>query len=488
MRSGAEGQILGGKYRLVHRLGRGGMGTVWRAEHLTLNSPVALKLIEPSSTVQDSQALQRFMREARTAAALRSPHVVQILDYGVEDDVPFIVMELLEGESLAERLARVGQLGMPDTARIIQQVARALARAHDAGIVHRDLKPANIFMVKNDDEEVAKVLDFGIVKTRPGALGATSDGATSTQTGTLLGTPYFMSPEQLEASKAVNFKADIWALGVIAYRSVLGRLPFTGDSVGRLVLEICTRPLPVPSEIGSVPNGFDAWFARVCNRDPEKRFASAKLAAAEFTRLAQLEPLPIAKSLTVEANHHEVVLDTTQAAAISEVNAPAPKSSRRRRLQLAALAALAVFSATSVVLVGLRTTAQRAQEVPAQVQPAPPALLPAAVVETKSLAPSAGSAPAPSTVPPGPAPSAPATVPPPPAPAEPSLDAPSVASGAASGVPAATNARRARAAEVPARKSERVRKAARPVASKPAVTEPPAEPAEPAKPAVDLGI
>jgi serine/threonine-protein kinase len=196
MRDGAEGLVLGGKYRLVHRLGRGGMGAVWRAEHLTLNSPVAIKLIEPS-TAQDAQALARFMREARTAAALRSPHVVQILDYGVEEEeLPYIVMELLEGESLAERLARRGPLGLRETGRIIQHVARALARAHESGIVHRDLKPENVFIVKNDDEEVAKVLDFGIVKASPGALGP-PDGASSTQTGTLLGTPYFMGPEQV---------------------------------------------------------------------------------------------------------------------------------------------------------------------------------------------------------------------------------------------------------------------------------------------------
>ena len=144
------GRILGGKYRLVRQLGQGGMGSVWHAEHLTLSSPVALKLIEPG-TAEDPAALQRFLREARTAAALRSPHVVQILDYGVDDDTPYIAMELLEGESLSERLRRLGQLSLAETARVIQHMARAIGRAHEAGIVHRDLKPENVFIVKNDD-------------------------------------------------------------------------------------------------------------------------------------------------------------------------------------------------------------------------------------------------------------------------------------------------------------------------------------------------
>jgi eukaryotic-like serine/threonine-protein kinase len=271
-----SGQILGGKYRLTRPLDDGGMGSVWVAHHLTLNSPVALKLINPV-VAADPLTIERFLREARTAALLRSPHVVQILDYGVDGDTPYIAMEMLEGESLAARLDRTGRASVRETARVIRHVARAIGRAHDAGIIHRDLKPENIFIVRNDDDELIKVLDFGIVKTNLSDL-----NLSRTRTGVLVGTPYYMSPEQAEGTKSVNFQTDIWALGVIAFQCLLGELPFRGDSIGRLILEICSHPMPVPSDVGPVPPGFDAWFARACARVVSQRFESAKRAADEF--------------------------------------------------------------------------------------------------------------------------------------------------------------------------------------------------------------
>src|SRR4051794_4658600 len=161
------GAVLAGKYTLERKLGQGGMGAVWRAEHVHLRSPVAIKLID-AQIAQHPEALARFMREAQAAAALRSPHVVQILDYGADRGVPYIAMELLEGESLADRLSRVERLPPAEVARIITEVARAIGRAHELSIVHRDLKPDNIFLVRNDDVEVTKVLDFGIAKAAQG--------------------------------------------------------------------------------------------------------------------------------------------------------------------------------------------------------------------------------------------------------------------------------------------------------------------------------
>jgi len=362
-----EGEVLGGKYRLVNRLGTGGMGSVWRAEHLTLSSPVALKLIEPT-TARESDALHRFLREARTAAALRSPHVVQILDYGVDGDSPYIVMELLDGESLAERLARQTRLSPAETARIIQHISRALVRAHEAGIVHRDLKPENVFIVKNDDEEVAKVLDFGIVKADPNTFGTANSGA-ATRTGTLLGTPYFMSPEQAEGVKSVDFRADIWALGVIAYRCLIGQLPFCGDSVGRLILEICSRPLPVPSHRGPVPDGFDAWFARACARDASDRFESAKRAASELSRLTDdtAASSPVETPRPPETN--SLALATTTLKSSSTEVLPLPRRGPRPlALALAAVAAVSLASAISVRL--LRSADDRSADSDATSPPA----------------------------------------------------------------------------------------------------------------------
>ncbi|HEX2731438.1 MAG TPA: serine/threonine-protein kinase, partial [Polyangiaceae bacterium] len=272
-----EQTLLAEKYRLLEELGRGGMGSVWRAEHLALSAPIAVKLMAPA-IAEAPEALARFHREAQAAAALRSPHVVQILDHGVDakTGTPFIVMELLEGESLASRLARLGQLEPAATSRIITQVARALTKAHAAGIVHRDLKPDNIFLVNNDDEEIAKVLDFGIAKSETHALAAV------TVTGALMGTAYYMSPEQISGSKELDFRTDLWALGVIAHECLLGRRPFEAETIGAMVLRICTQPIERPSSFGSVPEGFDQWFEQAVAREPERRFQSARELADTF--------------------------------------------------------------------------------------------------------------------------------------------------------------------------------------------------------------
>ncbi len=321
------------------------MGTVWRAHHLSLQCPVALKLINPAIAI-DPHAVERFLREARTAAALRSLHVVQILDYGVDGDTPYIAMEMLDGESLAERLKRDGISSLAETARVIRHVSRALTRAHEAGIVHRDLKPENIFIVKNDDDAVIKVLDFGIAKTMTTRFD-TSKASMRTRTGSVMGTPHFMSPEQADGVVAVDYRADLWALGVIAFECLLGKLPFTGDSLTRITLAICSDPLPVPSEIGPVPSGFDDWFARACARDPAARFNSAKEAADAFNQLergaggapaSQRTPQPSPSveaaepALDIEAN--ELGLQVTLRAA------------RRRRL--VKTASIALFGATLV--------------------------------------------------------------------------------------------------------------------------------------------
>jgi serine/threonine protein kinase len=288
MEEASGAQVLAGKYRLVHQLGKGGMGSVWLAHHLTLQSPVAIKLIDPQ-IASNPEALGRFMREARAAAALRSPHVVQILDHGIDGTTPYIAMELLEGESLAARLRKVGRLSPEHTARVLTHTGRAISRAHEVGVVHRDLKPDNIFLIENEEEELAKVLDFGIAKSTIVGFGVSA--VAETRTGALMGTLHYMSPEQTEGVKTVDYPTDIWAMGVIAFECLLGRRPFEGETVGTLVLEICSRPLPVPSQVGTVPSGFDGWFARACARDPGARFASARDAAAELRRVCQARAL-----------------------------------------------------------------------------------------------------------------------------------------------------------------------------------------------------
>ena len=259
------------------------MGSVWRAEHVELGTPAAIKLVD-EEIVRSPEALARFKREAQAAASLRSVNVVQILDYGLDGDTPFIAMELLDGESLADRLGRVGRLDPATTAGILGQVAKAVGRAHDAGIVHRDLKPDNIYLVRDGDDEVAKVLDFGIAK-RSGALAQSTTGL-QTRTGSLLGTPYYMSPEQATGRKLVDARTDIWALSVIAFECITGSRPFDDENLGSLLLQICSEAAPVPSSRAVVPEGFDQWFARGTSKNPEERFASAREAAAELSRIA----------------------------------------------------------------------------------------------------------------------------------------------------------------------------------------------------------
>jgi eukaryotic-like serine/threonine-protein kinase len=297
----SAGHVLRGRYRLEVQLGAGGMGTIWRAQDLVLNAPVAVKVVD-RTVVPDEETLLRFMREAQSAANLRSPHVVQILDHGIDGKVPYMAMELLEGENLAQRIKRRKRLSPQETARVLSHIGRAIARAHEAGIVHRDLKPENVFLVKNEDEEIAKVLDFGVAKVEQHAL---SEG-TRTRTGSILGTPFYMSPEQAQGNRMVDSRSDLWSMGVIAFECLTGKRPFYSDGLGDLVLAICVRDIPLPSSIASVPIGFDAWWNRAVARDPEKRFQTAKELTDSLREALGLEPRELSRESLRDAPEIEV--------------------------------------------------------------------------------------------------------------------------------------------------------------------------------------
>ena len=262
--------------RLVRQLGSGGMGSVWLADHLALQTQVVVKFMRGDLT-SDETSLRRFREEAAAAANVKSPHVVQVLDHGVAaSGEPYIVMELLEGVDLADYLAQRGRIPLETVAEIVSQVCKALARAHERGIVHRDIKPQNIFLCRGDANEIfVKVLDFGIAKRS--VLGSAAGG---TLTGSLLGTPYYMSPEQMMDAKHVDARADLWALGVVAYECLTGQRPFESETVGALALAVCKGPIPLPSQVDrTVPPEIDAWFARACTRDLDARFSSARAMA-----------------------------------------------------------------------------------------------------------------------------------------------------------------------------------------------------------------
>ena len=261
------GLVVGQRWRLERFVDGGGMGAVWRATDLRLEQPAAVKLLN-AHLAEGAEARVRFFDEARAAARLRGPNVVHVLDFDIDPELgaPYMAMELLEGEDLAARLRR-GPLDPASTRTVLGEVARAVRRAHRAGIVHRDLKPANIHLAVSDDGVETKVLDFGIAK-----LAEPRPGTPLTQPNRALGTPHYMSPEQIDDARSVDHRADLWALAVIVYECLTGRRAFPGTAPMQVIHRICfERPAPA-SSVAPVPDGFDAWFERATRRDPAERF------------------------------------------------------------------------------------------------------------------------------------------------------------------------------------------------------------------------
>ena len=265
------GAVIAAKYRLEALIGMGGMGSVWRATHLGLNQLVAIKIVAPDFA-RSAEARRRFDVEAKASAQLKSRHVVQVTDNGeLADGTPFMAMELLQGEPLGKRIHKHGPLPVLDALRVALHVGRALSRAHALGIVHRDIKPENIFLATSDEEPgfTAKVLDFGIAKVR-----ATNAGEQSaTRTGSLLGTPLYMSPEQARALKTVDHRTDVYSLGLVVYTMLTGNLAFSGESYADVIVQICTMPLPtIRGSAPWVPEHVDTWLTHACAKEPQVRY------------------------------------------------------------------------------------------------------------------------------------------------------------------------------------------------------------------------
>jgi serine/threonine-protein kinase len=279
------GVVIGARYRLVRQLGVGGMGTVWLAHDLLLDSSCALKLIDDDKA-QSEEVRLRFAREAKVAAQLRGSHVVDVFEHSEWEGIPFIVMEFLDGEDLGTRLDRLGKVDLETTYRVVAHVARALSRAHALGIVHRDLKPDNIFLVPGDDGEFAKVLDFGIAKHDAYSL---RDKAT--KTGSFLGTPFYVSPEQARG-KDTDHRSDLWSLGVIAFQCLTGAPPFESEALGELMGLILYEDLPMMTQRNpDLPPEIDVWWKRAAAREREERFQSARDLADSLGHALGISPL-----------------------------------------------------------------------------------------------------------------------------------------------------------------------------------------------------
>ncbi|MEQ9324003.1 MAG: serine/threonine-protein kinase [Polyangiaceae bacterium] len=312
MSSPEVGALIAGSYRLTAEIASGGMGSVWRATNINLDAPVAVKFMHVDM-VEDQQLRARFEREAKASARIRSPHVVRVHDHGVDEltGMPFIVMEALEGEDLGRRLKRVGKLEPAEVIRVAEQICRGLRRAHDLGVVHRDLKPANVFLCERDDDMV-KLLDFGIAKlagsgseTTPAARGLGAEPESLTNTGQILGSPHYMSPEQIRATD-VDARSDLWSLAVILYRALTGRRPFEARDISAVFVAICADPLDPPSRIApSLPTSIDRFFAKALNRDPDGRYGNAtyfaRAFAEAFATTAHAQPTAAAARMSTTA-------------------------------------------------------------------------------------------------------------------------------------------------------------------------------------------
>jgi len=309
-----RGTVVAGRYRVHDPVGEGGMGSVYRVEHVHTGQELALKVLN-SKMVEDQVALERFRRESRAPARIQSDHVVQVTDADVApelDGLPFLVMELLRGESFDQLLADGRIMPPADAVLYLQQVARALDKAHGLGIVHRDIKPENLFLTQREDgTPCVKLLDFGIAKLTEGA-----DIHSKTATGAVFGTPLYMSPEQiLGQPDKICGQTDVWALGILAHKMLVGAEPWTALSLPQLVAQIAYEPLPVPSTRGSnLGAAFDHWFSRCCAREPKDRYPTASEAISALAQAAGVDAVSSAQnpSLTGSAPRHSVPRTSTK--------------------------------------------------------------------------------------------------------------------------------------------------------------------------------
>ncbi len=327
------GTLLAGKYQVTGTLGRGGMGVVVSATHTVLKRPVALKFLLPGAS---QTTVERFLREAQSAASLQSEHVARVSDTGtLENGSPYIVMEFLQGKDLAQLLEERGVIRLPDAVDYILQTLEAIAEAHSRGIVHRDLKPSNLFIaMRSDGSSVVKVLDFGLAKADM------TEGRKLTQKDTILGTPYYISPEQFRSSSTVDSRSDLWSLGVILYEMLSGKRPFTGRSPGEVLTAIFEGiPRSVRERRPDVPAEVEAIVRKLLTRDVNERFQSAgELAQAlapfgsgawntAVSRAVALQTKPVVTTLMVTPRDNEAIrVAAPSQPQIAERFGPAPTS------------------------------------------------------------------------------------------------------------------------------------------------------------------
>ncbi|MDI1446954.1 serine/threonine-protein kinase [Polyangium sp. 6x1] len=320
----AMGDVIADKYRVDRLLGSGGMGVVVAATHLELRTRRAIKVMLPH-VVASPLCIERFLREARALSELRSAHVARVYDVGrLPNDAPFMVMEYLEGQTLLSRLAQRGPLPVEEAAIYALHACEALAEAHALGIVHRDLKPDNLFLTQaHDGSPCVKVLDFGVSKL------LRDEGPTRTSTGAIVGSPLYMSPEQINAARDIDGRSDIWAMGVILFQLVTGECPFAGSNVLQILAQLANKKPPAPSTLRKdLPDALDAVVLRCLEKDRAMRYPDVVALARDLAPLARPEPEPpaalVARIERVHAMATKLAAISTAANAIEALARAAP--------------------------------------------------------------------------------------------------------------------------------------------------------------------
>ncbi len=312
-----------GNYLVERKLAEGGMGAVYLARHPRIGKEVAIKVLLPQLS-RDPELVQRFFQEAKAAAEIKDEHIVDVLDFGeLPDGGSYIIMEWLEGRSLAELLRAEGKIPLARAQTIARGIGRALAAAHARGIVHRDLKPDNIFLVRHDDDaDFVKVLDFGIAKL----MGDTAD--VKTRVGAILGTPYYMSPEQCQGF-TVDPRADVYSLGVILYQMVTGRLPFEAAGLGELLLAHVSRPPPPPRQLApELPPAAEAALLQALAKDPEQRFSRVEALVTAFCGETLADPQT---PVVAPPPAHATAGTAPEAANLARTSGTAPEAAKLAR-------------------------------------------------------------------------------------------------------------------------------------------------------------
>jgi serine/threonine protein kinase len=361
-----------GRYELLEPLGRGGMGTVYKARQARLEKLVAVKLLDPTRAGRKG-AMTRFWREARAAAQIRHPNVVEVFDVGFDDGTAFLVMELLDGQDLAAHLATRGRLELHEAVEVLAPVLAGVRAAHEAGVVHRDLKPSNIFLARRGRTLVNPVvLDFGVSRLLDDEeLGL----ASATSVDALIGTAAYVSPEQAKQSRSADDRSDQYSLGVILYECVTGQRPFTGVSTYELLHAIATAPVKGPSQLNpALPEAFDQVVLRALARDPGHRFANLEEFAGALLAFAAPRTWTVwGRELVGACPEGELGPSTAPPSQHRRVPPPARKRTAPRSSVIAAFTLGALLSAGTVTFALLTFGAEPDQALSHAAEPAPSA-------------------------------------------------------------------------------------------------------------------